>query len=126
MLTRATIITILILVIMLSYGQEWPKIYGDNISCICKDIDEDYDNGLLLTSYIYGNSVGLKYGWLIKAGINGNILWDKKFGDETYNIAFSRLEKTFDGGMILCGSISKYDPNGLSEPLFLKLKKLKL
>ena len=121
MLTRATIAAVLILVIMLSYGQEWPKIFGDNIHVSCRDIDEDYDKGLLLTSYTYNNSGALKYGWLFKTDINGVVLWEKKFGADSYIVSFTCLEKTFDGGMIISGFINKYDPNGLSEPLFLKL-----
>ena len=121
MLIRVLIIGVLIILNSLCHGQAWPKIYGDNISSTCRDIDEDYDKGFLLTSYTYKNSTTTKHGWLIKTDINGNVLWNKKFGDGEYSVGFIQSEMTIDGGMIISGAISKYESNGLFDPLFIKL-----
>jgi hypothetical protein len=102
-------------------GQEWPKIYGDNFHSIAFTIIEDYDNGYLITGEAgYGQNVR-KWGWLIKTDVIGNVIWDKKFGNLSYNTFCSASSKTKDQGIILAGSTSKYDDPLYFDPLFLKL-----
>jgi hypothetical protein len=75
-------IIVLISLISISHenllGQDWPKIYGDNYESLVNDINETYDNGFIISAFIYEPYGFNKYIWMIKTDINGEILWEKK------------------------------------------------
>ena len=102
------------------YSQGWPRVYGDNIRAYVFDLREDYDKGYLIAGQIDRGNIPSQFALLIKTDINGNILWEKKYGDLSYHTFFSILEKTNDGGMIIAASTSKYNP-GNFDPTFIKL-----
>ena len=118
---KAVYILLLFIVITsnITTGQEWPKIYGDNIHAIVEDLCEDYDKGYLIGGSILKDAATFKYGWGIKTDINGTILWDKKFGNGLYQNYFIDFDKTIDGGMVLSGATSEQDVE--IDPLFIKL-----
>jgi hypothetical protein len=117
---EAVIFLLLILApIVNAYSQNWPKVYGDNFHSLIKDISEAYDRGLNLTAFTYDNQGVPEYGWIIKTDINGNILWDKKYGDGNYRNWFSSSYNTFDNGLIIAGITSKYS-TGDNDPVFIK------
>ncbi len=101
-------------------AQDWPRIYGNNIHAYIVDLYETYDKGFYLTAFIYSNQGVNKYGWIIKIDINGNILWEKKFGDGNYKNWFGDSFLTTDQGMIVTGVTSKYS-TGDFDPAFFKL-----
>ena len=103
------------------YSQSWPRVYGNYISAVTGWIIEDYDKGYLMSGWIYKDNSLTKYGWIIKTDVNGNILWDKKFGSGEYRMCFFEIEKTNDGGIIICGATGKYNSLGYNDPLFIKL-----
>ncbi|MCX6233192.1 MAG: T9SS type A sorting domain-containing protein [Bacteroidetes bacterium] len=120
-LLRIILIQSMFLIFTCINGQEWPRIYGDNFDATVTSIKEDYDAGYMISGYAgYGQNPS-KWGWLIKTDINGNVIWDKKFGNLSYNTAFIALSKTKDQGIILAGATSKYDDPLYFDPLFLKL-----
>jgi hypothetical protein len=84
-------------------SQSWIRYYGYEKNAECSCILNDYDEGYV----IGGNIIFYKYIWLLKTDINGNILWNKTIGDSTYNAGIGNVEKTSDGGFILCGSWTK-------------------
>jgi hypothetical protein len=103
-------ILILILILSLtveSYCQDWIRIYGQGKDAVGRYITEDYDKGY--------NIIGMinyyKYSWLVKTNINGNILWDKRFGNGHFDVGSSNIEKTPDGGSIICGTWTKFNPS---------------
>jgi len=102
------------------YSQGWPRVYGDNIRAHVYDLKEDYDNGYLIAGHIDKGSIPAQFALLIKTDINGEILWEKKYGDLSYSTFFAILEKTNDGGMIMASSTSKYG-TGKFDPMFIKL-----
>ncbi|MCX6233190.1 MAG: T9SS type A sorting domain-containing protein [Bacteroidetes bacterium] len=108
-------------VLTFTHGQEWPKIYGGNTSSYVRGIENDYDNGYLIAGYLSRGQVVNQWGWLIKTDINGNIIWEKKFGDLLYQTFFYASQKTKDHGTVLAASTSKNDLNGHFNPLFIKL-----
>jgi hypothetical protein len=71
-----------------SFSQVWPKIFGDNIRAYSRDLIENYDFGYFISGSILRDASHFKYGWLIKKDINGNLQWNKKFGDGTYENFF--------------------------------------
>ncbi len=101
-------------------AQNWPVILGDNYSSLSYGITEDYDNGILISAYILKNSTTTKQGLLMKTDINGNIIWEKRFGTGDYPFDLWKIVKTKDNGTILSGSTAEFD-NGYYDPLFLKL-----
>ncbi len=103
----------------LSFSQTWPQIYGDAISAYGRDLIESYDNGFLICGSIDKNAELFKFGWLIKTDINGNVLWDKKFGDFNVENFFIDFDKTDNEGLILCGATAQVD--SWRDPLFVKL-----
>jgi hypothetical protein len=101
-------------------AQDWPKIYGNNFDALIKKISETYDKGFFLTTFTYNDQGASEYGWLIKININGNFLWDKKYGDGIYGNWFSSSYITFDDGLIISGITNKYSA-GDYDPLFIKV-----
>jgi hypothetical protein len=100
-------------------AQNWPIIYGDNIHALIQDLHETYDKGFCLTAFTYDNQGVNKYGWIIKTDLNGNILWDKKFGVGNDRNWFSNSFQTNDNGLVISGITNKYG-EGDYDPLFIK------
>jgi hypothetical protein len=99
-------------------AQEWPKVYGDYFDATISTIEESYDHGFLLAAYTYTSSGWPLNMWVIKIDINGNILWEKQFGDVNYSNGITGSKITIDNGMILAASTSKYSGN--YDPTFIK------
>jgi hypothetical protein len=102
-----------------SYSQDWPKVYGDYLMAYGQEIAEVYDNGYLIRGSILKDASHFKFGWLIKIDINGNVLWDKKFGDPSYENFFLDFDKTADNGLIISGATAQEEI--WRDPLFVKL-----
>jgi hypothetical protein len=84
-----------------------------------RDILENYDKGYYICACMMKSGSAYKYGWIIKTDINGNILWNKKFGDRFDENAFYDFDKTQDNSLIISGATSLIDPE--IDPLFVKL-----
>jgi len=97
-----------------AYGQEWIRIYGQGLNATVWDVKEDYDRGFDIAGMVNNYT----YAWLIKTDINGNMLWNQRFGTGDYMIVAENVEKTNDGGYILCGTTVKY---GSYDAYLLKL-----
>jgi hypothetical protein len=100
-------------------GQNWPIIFDKSASVYGWDIIEYYDKGFLICGAIDKNAEQFKFGWLIKTDINGNLLWDKKFGNYQVENFYTDFDKTDDQGLILCGATAQEDY--ARDPLFVKL-----
>jgi len=89
----------------------WENSFGDiHHDCGAK-VRELEDGGFITLGFAdaysdYDTQQG--YIWLIKTDSNGNILWDKKFGGEGYNIGLS-LDITNDNGFIITGLCNNSD-----------------
>jgi hypothetical protein len=101
------------------YSQNWPKIYGDNFDVYVKKIFEDYDKGIIIGGDILANPNKFKYAWIIKTDINGNELWDKKYGNGIDQNLLISCGKTEDNGLIACGMTTIENPQ--FDPFFFKL-----
>ncbi len=96
-------------------GQEWVRYYGQGQNAVCRSIINDYDNGAVIGGMIHNYT----YIWIIKLDINGNILWSKKIGFGINDCGIGNIEKTYDGGYILCGSWKMQNP--LLDAFIIKL-----
>jgi len=103
--------TFLLLILILSgqlvYAQPWIRYYGQGQNAIAWNVTEQSDKGYLIAGGINLST----YSWLLKTDVNGNLLWDKKFGTGNYITFLMNVEQTFDGGFILCGSTMKLSSN---------------
>ena len=105
-----------------SFGQDWPQVFGDDISGNVFSIIEDYDNGYMIGGQINRGNIFSQWLWLIKTDVNGEILWEKKFGDLSYLTYLNTTIITSDSGKIIAGATSKYSDNlSHHDPLFIKL-----
>ncbi len=118
-LIRFTFIFILLACSICSFSQIWPHVYGDNLRAYGKDIIESYDKGYNICGSILKDASHFKFGWLIKTDINGNEIWNKKFGNWNVENSFYDFDKTTDNGFIISGSTAQYDIE--IDPLFVKV-----
>jgi hypothetical protein len=108
----------IILISLNCIAQEWPKVYGDNFNASIAKIEESYDHGFLIAAYTYTSSGWPLNMWVIKIDINGNVLWEKQFGNGIYSNGVSDSKITSDNGIILAAGTSKYSGN--YDPTFIK------
>jgi hypothetical protein len=118
-LKRITIILLFLFLVQFIKAQEWPKIFANNFDAYINRIIEDYDYGYLMGADIFKNYTTPKYAWIVKTDINGNELWDKKFGNGTDQNYLGSFAKTADQGIIACGNTTLEDPQ--FDPFFFKL-----
>ena len=64
----------------------WLQEYFTNLNVVCEDFSESYDKGYIMAGKYGPNYV--HYVWLLKTDINGQILWNKTFGEPGSYIAF--------------------------------------
>ena len=95
-------------------SQDWVRIYGNNMLADAPWVIETYDKGYLILDNSHD------YLWLIKTDINGYELWEKWIGTGHDAIQCGNIEQTSDGGYVLGGAFSKYDPNEY-DPVIIKL-----
>lgn len=113
------LLSIIIITSSICRAQNWPKIFGDDIMALGYDVLEDYDKGFIIGGATLKNSSQFKFGLLIKSDINGNLLWDKKFGNYQVENFFTDFDKTKDQGLIISGATAQEDY--ARDPLFIKL-----
>jgi len=84
----------------------WDKTFGGDKDDRGVKVRQTSDGGYILLGHTDSFSTGLEDSWLIKTDKDGNIMWDKTFGDIHYDFGFD-LKQTFDNGYIIAGEISK-------------------
>ncbi len=82
-------------------AQNWPKIYGDNFNAYVNDIFEEYDHGFLIGGSVLANPNTFRYAWVIKTDINGNEIWNKKYGDGIHQTYLNGIDKKDNKGFII-------------------------
>jgi hypothetical protein len=95
----------------------WVRYIGELGKSNASDI-EVVEDGIVVTgtkSMVLGHEP-LPALWLLKVDFDGNILWDREFGDDHVQKGYS-VAKTLDGGFIVSGS---HWNNGYANPYFVK------
>lgn len=92
--------------IWLLQSQAWIRVFGVPDDAKVFTVTESYDHGYFIGGHYRSNNYLWYYGWLLKTDINGELLWDIKFGNEagSYATLIHDMELTNDGGLIMCGS----------------------
>jgi hypothetical protein len=110
---------LLLFLVQFIQAQNWPKIYGDQFDAYVMNVFEDYDKGYLIGGDVLADFNTFRYAWIIKTDINGNVLWDKKYGTGVDQYYLETCVKTTEDGIVFCGAT---DVEGFQmDPLFVKL-----
>lgn len=86
----------------------WRKNYGGDISEYAHSIDQTSDGGYIVAGRT--RSFGSGYNtdvWVVKLDSNGDISWQKIFGGNLFDRAYS-IQQTSDGGYILAGATQSF------------------
>jgi hypothetical protein len=112
-------LTFQLLFVSVLFSQDWPKTYPQWNGSHVESIIESYDKGYMFS--LGTSSLDYKYAIIIKTDINGNVLWDKYFGNGQYVFRTGSICQTNDYGVAYCSGFDKYDPTGSSDPVIIKL-----
>ena len=94
------------------YGnEEWNQPLGGSQEEVGRFIQQTTDGGYIITGNTesYGNGDGWDI-WLVKTDSNGNLEWEKTFGDSGEELGYS-VRQTTDGGFIIVGGKYVYNTN---------------
>jgi len=94
----------------------WLQSYFPGQNVVAQDFSEYYDHGYLMTGKFGPNYV--HYVWLLKTDINGEIIWQKTFGNTVSYIGFFSIATNQSGDIFISGSTTYY---GSVDPLIMKL-----
>ena len=81
---------------------EWQKTYGGSGNDIARAIQQTSDGGYIITGLTESFGAGDYDIWILKLSPNGNIEWQKTYGDDSVNASCS-IQQTNDGGYIVAG-----------------------
>ncbi|MFO7615612.1 MAG: T9SS type A sorting domain-containing protein [Bacteroidales bacterium] len=101
---------------LLPAQSRWLQSYFPGQNVVAQDFSEYYDHGYLMTGKFGPNYV--HYVWLLKTDINGEIIWQKTFGNTVSYIGFFSMATNHSGDIFLSGTTTYY---GSQDPLIMKL-----
>ena len=94
----------------------WQKTYGGNWADYTLSIHrETSDGGYIMVGYTSSYGAGLADVWVIKIDSDGDIIWQKTYGESETDWVASIIQ-TADGGYIMAGHTGPYIPPGYTEP----------
>jgi len=87
----------------------WSKTYGNTKKDEGYDVQQTNDGGYIITGYTdeTAGGGGKKDIYLIKTDALGNLIWNRHFGGNDQDEAYS-VQQTTDNGYILCGYTKSY------------------
>jgi len=84
---------------------EWQKTYGESLRERAYCIQQTLDGGYIVAGTTESFGAGSLDIWILKIAFDGNIEWQKTYG-ESYGESLSSILQTVDGGYIVAGSAS--------------------
>lgn len=101
-------------------NMEWEKIFGGSSYDYLKSIQQTKDGGYIAAGSIYPENATIDDAWILKLDPDGNLEWDKTFGEGFSDQAHS-IQQTVDEGYIIAGYKGTNDPDVGSQAWILKL-----
>ncbi len=80
----------------------WDKAFGGIEADVANSIIQTEDGGYALAGYTWSKGAGREDAWVIKLDKNGDVVWDKTFGESNEDVARCIIQ-TEDGGYSLAG-----------------------
>jgi len=97
------IIGIFVFLSSMAFASEWAKAYGGSNRDWASSIQQTSDGGYIVAGVFSTDGGTHDYTWVLKFDANGNVVWQKTYGDTSvWNIANS-IQQTTDGGYIVAG-----------------------
>jgi hypothetical protein len=104
---RFFITSAFVLLSQYSFSQTWEYTFGGTLGF---KMMETYDKGFAILGTTGPQSNSRIF--LLKTDIDGNMLWNKTIGNGSFFSAANSIDITADGGYILSGYTTQYDPMG--------------
>jgi K+/H+ antiporter YhaU regulatory subunit KhtT len=89
----------------------WEKTFGGALQDHGKSVIETSDGGYLVTGFTYSSGAGNDDMYLIKTDVSGNLVWEKTFGNTSYDRGHSVIEVS-TGGYLITGYSIPLDGSG--------------
>lgn len=90
---------------------QWYKTFGGEYDDQGRSVQQTADGGYIMCGMTHSYGAGIEDVWLLRTDAEGNGLWDKTFGGEDIDAGLS-VQKTMDGGYIVCGGTYSNGDNG--------------
>jgi PKD repeat protein len=91
--------------------EQWNRTFGGESSDSLYSFQQTFDGGYILAGDTRSTRTDSYDFWLVKTDNNGIELWNRTFGDDDYDRAYS-VQQTSDGGFIMAGVRRSPDGNG--------------
>jgi len=88
-------------------NMQWSKTYGGARADMGRSMVQTSDGGYALAGDTYSYGAGSNDFWLVKTDSAGNMQWNKTYGGEKADLAYSVVQ-TSDGGYALAGYTESY------------------
>jgi hypothetical protein len=89
-------------------NREWTKTYGESETEHAYALVETPDNGYAIAGYTYSSGAGRSDFWLVKTDVYGTMEWNRTYGGEQFDCAYSVIV-TSDGGFAIAGGVNGTD-----------------
>ena len=90
----------------------WSRTYGGEGTDECQVVIQTADGGFALAGNTESFGAGSREFWLVKTDENGDSLWSRTYGGESYERCESIIQ-TVDGGFALAGSTHSFGAGGI-------------
>lgn len=98
---------------------EWDKTFGGSSYDRANSIHQTNDGGYIAAGYTWSKGTGSDDAWILKLDSDGELVWDKTFGGDGTDEAFS-IQQTTDGGYVAAGDTTSKGLGG-TDAWILKL-----
>jgi len=98
----------------------WQKTFGGNGYDFADSVTQTADGGYIVAGLTNSFGDGYEHAYIFKLNSDGNLVWQKTFGETNGDIAYS-IQQTTDGGYIVAGVTSSFGDNYNSDVYILKL-----